>query len=75
MVNCGVCMYWETTDKHRGKCCFNPPAVTLIPQQGIGGAGLAAVTYWPETSSENACGQGDDGGYDPETGTVLVGNG
>ncbi len=33
-------------------CRGNPPAVQLIPVQGVGGAGLQPVTLWPQIDPE-----------------------
>ena len=57
-MRCKNCDYWSTESGERGKCEYNPPSVTLIPVQGIGGQNLSAVTFWPETSPINGCSKG-----------------
>lgn len=58
MKNCAICEHWLEHEQHGvGKCRRNVPMATLIPSQGIGGTGLAVITYWPETKAGDVCGE------------------
>jgi len=51
---CGNCDFFNMAnpdDKTKGQCLVNPPSVTLVPQQGIGGPGLAVVSFYPEVEA------------------------
>ena len=53
-ITCETCMYYIGDDLVKGKCHANPPLATLVPSQGIGGQGLALITYSPEVSRDRA---------------------
>lgn len=59
MVRCKNCDAWRPTQNNEvGHCYLNPPNAALIPQQGIGGQGLAVVSYRPETRPDDGCTKG-----------------
>jgi len=54
---CRECEAWSESPANpgNGQCRKHPPQAALVPQQGIGGAGLAVVSYWPETRAGDGC--------------------
>lgn len=58
MISCESCQYWRPIKNREGfgNCYLSPPSVTLVPQEGIGGMGLAVVSYRPETIAGDVCG-------------------
>lgn len=67
MQNCGNCKMWHgkgapgPSGASIGTCRVKHPSSTLVPQQGLGGQGLAVVTYWPETQATDWCGEWCEG--------------
>ena len=67
MQNCGNCKKWLAKDEvtpngiRPGICRAAPPCATLIPQQGIGGQGLAVVSYRPESNNGDWCAEWAEG--------------
>lgn len=55
-MTCKSCAHWIEQTPESGRCAQKPPMATLVPQQGIGGQGLAVITYWPETRPTDHCG-------------------
>ena len=65
MKLCHTCQFWNATgdynrslppdEQSTANCMFNPPKAQLVPQQGIAGLGLQAVSYWPVTSATAFC--------------------
>lgn len=61
MVYCKNCQAWRPVnpgDNTGGHCFINPPQATLVPQQGIGGQGIAVVSFRPETRPDDGCSKG-----------------
>lgn len=67
MQNCGNCKAWRekrsdvSSSGRVGACHVEPPLAALIPQQGLGGQGLAVVSYRPETQESDWCGKWAEG--------------
>lgn len=55
-MECKTCVSWNKGENNRGQCRSQVPRAELIPVQGIGGQGLSVVTFWPETSANDWCG-------------------
>ncbi len=68
MQNCGNCKAWRekrsdgSAGGRVGTCHVEPPQAALVPQQGLGGQGLAVVSYRPETQDSDWCGKWSEGG-------------
>ena len=59
MVYCKNCKAWRPLEGGQGGHCFvNPPQTTLVPRQGIGGDGIAVVSFRPETRPDDGCSKG-----------------
>jgi len=66
MFECVNCLHFDKVSDKHGKCRSVPPNAALIPAQGIGGAGLSVVTYWPEVKPDDWCGSWKPSGSDVE---------
>ncbi len=60
-MQCKDCENWNPQRDEAGQCRAHVPSAALVPSQGIGGPGLAVVTYWPETKPDDWCGEWMEG--------------
>lgn len=58
MLNCANCKYAVAHEGTRARCAINPPKAMLVPAQGLSGPTLQIVSYWPEVTPQDGCGQG-----------------
>jgi hypothetical protein len=63
MIYCKDCIAWQDINEQHGKCHGKIPNATLVPTQGIGGQGMAVVTFWPETRPDDGCMEGEPGNF------------
>lgn len=69
MLTCENCFYWHeiqdvandsgiVAKQRKGMCKVNPPNATLVPVQGaLGQSGMAVLSFRPECSHDDTCGE------------------
>lgn len=53
---CATCDHYEAADLSRGSCIAHPPAVVLVPSQGVAGMTLQVQSAFPPIAASARCG-------------------
>ena len=71
-MRCGECSFFQPVTATEGECRANPPAMFLVPVQGLQGSGVGFASQFPKVSAEAWCGPFEIHAADDDGANVVM---